>query len=352
MAVRALTVIPGSAGSGQLSEVAEPDEQEGSVLVSTIAIGICGTDREILSGAYGQAPPGEDRLVLGHESLGRVVEAPGDADLAPGDLVVGIVRRPDPAPCINCAAGEWDMCRNGRYTEHGIKGLHGFARDRYRAHPDALVKLDPALGKPGVLLEPTSVVAKAWEHIERIGRRAVWEPRRVLITGAGPVGLLAALLAVQRGLEVHVLDRITEGRKPDLVEALGAHYHSTPLADLSLEVDIVLECTGAATVIAEILDGTARNGIVCLAGVSSPGRRIAVDIGGLNRELVLDNDVVFGSVNANRRHYKAGAEALAAADASWLARLLTREVPIEAYEQAMQGSDEQDTDSIKTVVTF
>ncbi len=356
MAMRALTVIPGRAGSGQLVEVAEPDERDGPVLVSTIAIGICGTDLEILSGVYGQAPEGQERLVLGHESLGRVVHAPEDGDLSPGDLVVGIVRRPDPVPCINCAAGEWDMCRNGRYTEHGIKGLHGFARDRYRAHADSLVKLDPALGRLGVLLEPTSVVAKAWEHIERIGRRAEWEPRRVLITGAGPVGLLAALLAVQRGLEVHVLDRVPEGRKSELVEGLGAHYHSMPVAELKHEVDIVLECTGAASVIAEVLDGTASNGIVCLAGVSSPGRRIALDIGRLNRELVLDNGVVFGSVNANRRHYEAGAEALAAADASWLSGLLTREVPVEAYEPALQRSEDQpedqEEDAIKTVVTF
>ncbi|MGI8721981.1 MAG: FAD-dependent monooxygenase [Geodermatophilaceae bacterium] len=225
-------------------------------------------------------------------------------------------------------------------------------RDRYRAYPESLVKLDPALGKLGVLLEPTSVVAKAWEHIERIGRRAVWEPRSVLITGAGPVGLLAALLAVQRGLEVHVLDRITEGRKPNLVKALGAQYHSIPVADLRLEMDVVLECTGAASVIAEVLDGTGRNGIVCLAGVSSPGRRIAVDIGRLNRELVLDNDVIFGSVNANRRHYEAGAEALAAADASWLSGLLTREVPIESYVEALVQSRDDVADTIKTVVTF
>ena len=244
------------------------------------------------------------------------------------------------------------MCRNGLYTEHGIKGLDGFARERWRAHPDALVKLDPGLDRRGVLLEPTSVVAKAWEHVERIGSRARWEPQSALITGAGPVGLLAALLARQRGLEVTVLDQVRDGPKPRLVETLGARYDTTPIDELELDTDVVVECTGAPPVIAAAMARTGRNGIVCLAGVSSPGRRIAVDIGGLNRELVLDNDVVFGSVNANRRHYEAGAEALAAADASWLARLLTREVPIEAYEQAMQGSDEQDTDSIKTVVTF
>jgi threonine dehydrogenase-like Zn-dependent dehydrogenase len=243
------------------------------------------------------------------------------------------------------------MCRNGRYTEHGIKGLHGFARDRYRAYPDSLVKLDPALGQLGILLEPTSVVAKAWEHIERIGRRAAWEPRRVLITGAGPVGLSVALLAVQRGLEVHVLDRIAEGRKPELVQRLGAQYHSTPVADLRLEADVVIECTGVASVIAEVLDGTGRNGIVCLAGVSSPGRLIALDIGQLNCELVLDNDVIFGSVNANRRHYQAAAEALAAADASWLSGLVTRQMPIESYVQALEQPPDH-VEDIKTVVTF
>lgn len=346
--MRALSVVPGTTGSAALRDVAEPDERDGPVLVATMAIGICGTDREILAGAYGTPPPGETRLVLGHESVARVVEAPAGGALAIGDLVVGVVRRPDPVPCINCAAGEWDMCRNGRYTEHGIKSLPGFARERFRAHPDALVKLDPALGELGVLVEPTSVVAKAWEQIERIGHRMVWDPQRVLVTGAGPVGLLAALLAVQRGVEVHVLDRVTGGRKAALVEALGAHYHSDSVEQAGLEADVVIECTGAGPVIAEVLSSTGRNGIVCLAGVSSAGRRIAVDIGAVNREWVLENDVVFGSVNANRRHYEAAARALAAADRDWLGGLVTRRVPVAAYPDALARRD----DDIKTVVTF
>jgi glucose 1-dehydrogenase len=152
--------------------------------------------------------------VLGHESLGRAVQAPAGGGLEPGDLVVGIVRQPDPVPCESCAAGEWDMCRNGRYTEHGIKELEGFMRQRYRIHPDYAVKVDPSLARTGVLLEPTSVVAKAWEQIDRIASRTVWRPRVALVTGAGPIGLLAALLGVQRSLEVHVLDRVTTGPSP------------------------------------------------------------------------------------------------------------------------------------------
>ena len=130
-------------------------------MVEALAVGLCGTDREIVAGEYGQAPAGESFLVLGHENLGRVMDAPCGSDLSEGDLVVGIVRRPDPVPCPACALGEWDMCRNGQYTEHGIKGRHGFARERWRADPDGLVRIDAGLADVGVLLEPTTIVAKA-----------------------------------------------------------------------------------------------------------------------------------------------------------------------------------------------
>ena len=114
--MRAITVRPGKANSAQLEEIAEPPLSDGNLLVRARALGVCGTDREIVSGDYGRAPPGEERLVLGHESLGTVERAPKGSDFAVGDLVVGIVRRPDPVPCPACAVGEWDMCRNGRYT--------------------------------------------------------------------------------------------------------------------------------------------------------------------------------------------------------------------------------------------
>jgi glucose 1-dehydrogenase len=154
-------VRPGVAGSGELSERGEPDPSEGDVLVQALALGVCGTDAEILGGSYGEAPPGAERLVLGHESLGRVLEAPEGVGVAGGDLVVGIVRRPDPDPCACCAAGHWDMCRNGRYTERGIKGLHGYGAERWRVESEYCARLGPDLERVGVLLEPTSVVAKA-----------------------------------------------------------------------------------------------------------------------------------------------------------------------------------------------
>ncbi|MGI5211920.1 glucose 1-dehydrogenase [Plantactinospora sp. CA-290183] len=346
--MRAITVTPGTPDSLRLVEdFPEPATEEGSVLVEALAVGICGTDHEIIHGDYGEAAPGEKTLVIGHESLGRVIEDP-TGTLAPGDLVAGIVRHPDPVPCTNCAAGEWDMCRNGRYTEHGIKGLQGFARDRWRIPPKFAVRLDPKLAELGMLLEPTSVLAKAWDHIERIGARAAWEPRTVLVTGAGPIGLLAALLATQRGYEVHVLNRSASGAKPGLVRALGAHFHTGTVPELEIEPDISLECTGAPPVVLDLMCKAAPNGIVCLTGVSSGGRSIDFDAGALNRALVLENNVVFGTVNANRRHWDMAAEALRAADPNWLASLITRRVPVRSYAQAYTP----EPDDIKVVLDF
>ena len=346
--MRAVTVVPLKSGSVDLTDLPEPPESDGPVLVKTLAVGVCGTDLEIVTGEYGWAPPGEDRLTIGHESIGQVIEAPDGSGLAAGDLVVGIVRRPDPVPCINCAVGEWDMCRNGQYTEWGIKEHHGYARERYRITPNFVVKVDPSLGHLGVLLEPTTIVAKAWDHIERIGSRAKWEPSVVLVTGAGPIGLLAALLGVQRGLQVHVLDQVTEGLKPDLVAALGATYHHGSVVDVGIQPDIAIECTGVGQLIFDVMETAGANGIVCLTGVSSGGRELPVDVGLLNRRMVLENDVVFGSVNANLRHYQAGAEALAKTDRQWLGRLISRRVPLAKWREAY---DRQPTD-VKVVLEF
>ncbi|MDQ3680788.1 MAG: glucose 1-dehydrogenase [Actinomycetota bacterium] len=333
--MRALTVIPGQPGSVALEEVDEPAPDDGPVLVQGLAVGVCGTDAELVAGASGEAPAGSERLILGHESLGRVLDAPGSSGLERGDLVAGIVRRPDPLPCPACGAGEWDMCSNGRYTERGIKGRHGYGSERWRVEPAFAVRVDPALEPVGMLLEPTSVVAKAWEHIERIGARAYWRPRRVLVTGAGPIGLLAAMLGTQRGLEVHVLDQVRQGPKPVLVAALGATYHSGGGAEVAAESDVIIECTGASSVVLDVVSHSARDGIVCLTGVSSGERTIPVDAGQLGRTLVLENDVVFGAVNANRRHWQAAAEALGRADRTWLEALITRREPMGRWEAAM-----------------
>jgi glucose 1-dehydrogenase len=346
----ALSVLPGIADSAQLTEVPEPAEGEGAILARTLAVGVCGTDREILAGDYGSAPPGHERLILGHESLAEVIEAPSNARIRVGDLIVGIVRRPDPQPCEACGVGEWDMCRNGGYTEHGIKQLDGFCSQQFRVDEDACVRIDSNLRDTGVLLEPMSVVAKAWDHIERIGHRSQsWRARRVLVTGAGPIGLLAALITSQKDVELHVYDHNATGLKPELVRRLGGIYHSESVEKAcSIDADVIIECTGAASVIGAVIARNAAAGIVCLTGLSSGSHRIPIDLNALNRSMVLENDVVFGTVNANRAHYESAADALVRADQDWLRTLITRRVPLHEWDRAL----EHQPGDIKVVIDF
>src|SRR5918999_2761630 len=339
--MRAMTVIPGEAGSAELTELPEPEPKDGELLVEPLYLGVCGTDREILEGAHGEPPPGHERLVLGHELLGRVKDT--------GALVAGTVRRPDPVPCACCANGEWDMCRNGEYTERGIKALDGYGAEVVTLEQDFAVPIPGELGTLGVLTEPASILAKAWEQIDRIATRACSPHERVLVTGAGPIGLLAALMGVQRGLDTHVLDRASEGIKPETVAALGARYHTGDITDVSKECtpDVVIECTGVAELVAGAMRHTAPGAVVCLTGVSA-SRNLSVDVGALNNEQVLENDVVFGSVNANRRHFEQAVQALRAADPDWLRRFVTRTVPLESWQDALEKGD----DDIKVVVEF
>jgi threonine dehydrogenase-like Zn-dependent dehydrogenase len=316
--------------------------------VEAIAVGVCGTDVEIVEGKYGWAPQGKTRLVLGHESLGRVVDPGPSGALKKGDLVVGIVRRPDPVPCPNCAVGEWDMCRNGQYTERGIKAIDGFMSERWRIEPEYALRVDASLGLLGVLLEPMTVVAKAWEQVGAVGHRAFWEPHTVLVTGAGPIGLLAALIGKQRGFDVHVLDRVESGAKPDLVRALGATYHAGSVASVGFEPDVIVECTGVGQVITDSIQGVGSGGVVCLTGVGSGGRTTGLPAADVASNLVLRNNVVVGSVNANKRHWYRAGQALAAADPAWLARLITRRVPPAEFEHAL----ERKPDDIKVVIQF
>jgi threonine dehydrogenase-like Zn-dependent dehydrogenase len=240
------------------------------------------------------------------------------------------------------------MCRNGQYTERGIKQIDGFMSEHWRIDPEYAMKVDSSLGLLGVLLEPTTVVCKAWEQIVAVGQRAFWEPRTVLITGAGPIGLLAALLGKQRGLDVHVLDRVDSGPKPELVRSLGASYHTGTVADVGFEPDVIVECTGVGQVISDSIRFIGAGGIVCLTGVGAGGSTTGPATADLAAGAVLRNNVVVGSVNANKRHwYKAG-EALARADRAWLARLVTRRERPNDFSRALRRAPED----IKVVVQF
>jgi glucose 1-dehydrogenase len=348
--MRAVTVVPGKPGSTGLEDVPDPPPADGSILVRGRLIGLCGTDREIAEGSYGEAPPGQDMLVVGHEGLGEVVEAPAGSGLDPGDLVVGIVRRPDPVPCPACAAGEWDMCRNDRFSERGIVRAHGYGSQRWRLEPEYAVRIPPELGELGVLLEPASVLAKAWEQVDRISRRAFFRDGasggRALVTGAGPIGLLACLLGVQRGYEVHAVDLAQAGPKRDLVESLGAHYHAGDAEAIGVDVEVVIECTGIGPVGRSAGRRLVSGGIMCLTGIVNLGRELDVDATAMNRRMVLRNQVLVGTVNAGRRHWEKAGAALAAADPAWLRAMITRRVPLPHWPDAF----ERQPDDIKVVL--
>jgi len=345
--MKAITVEPRKPGTARYEDFPEPGVHEGSVLVEAVAVGVCGTDVEIVEGKYGWPPAGKERLVLGHESLGRVIDPGPSSSLKKGDLVVGIVRRPDPVPCPNCAVGEWDMCRNGQYTERGIKEIHGFMSERWRIEPEYAITVDPSLGILGVLLEPMTVITKALEQVLLVGQRSFWEPKTALVTGAGPIGLLAALRLSSRELQVHVLDRAETGPKPELVRALGATYHTGSVLGLGFDPDIVVECTGVGSLIADSIQKVGAGGIICLTGVGAGGvaSRAVADVAAA---AVLKNNVLIGSVNANKRHWYRAGENLARSDREWLSRLITRREKPENFKQALT----RQPGDIKVVIQF
>jgi threonine dehydrogenase-like Zn-dependent dehydrogenase len=354
--MRAITIRPGQANSVALAEVPEPAPAPGEALLQTVAVGVCGTDREILAGAHGAAPPGSEVLIPGHECLARVVRAPEGCGLAPEQLVVPTVRRPCGRPeCYPCAHDHPDMCVTLAYSERGIQGANGYQCERFVESPRWLVPVPAALQGSAVLLEPTSVVVKAVEEAARVQRaRLAWHPRTALVTGAGPVGLLGAMLLRLRGLEVTVYDRLPlDSVKARAAASLGARYacaEQLALGDAG-RFDWILECTGAPPVVFSTMGALAPCGVLCLLGVSGTVGQLQVPGAALNRQLVLTNGLVFGSVNASREAFAQGVQALAAAEAAWpgwLGRLITRRVTPERVRDAVTLGP----DDIKAIVEW
>jgi threonine dehydrogenase-like Zn-dependent dehydrogenase len=344
-----VVISPRRSGSDRLEQLPDPEPGADEASVEVVAVGVDGTDDELVSGAYGQAPDGENHLVIGHECLGRVIDPAGS--LAQGQLVVPIVRRPDPVPCRNCANGEWDYCLNGLYTERGIKGRHGFLVERFTEDPAYLVPVPEHLVEIGMLVEPTTISVKALEQVDTVQQRLTWQPQRALVTGAGAIGLLAAMLLSLRGLEVIVFNRSRSGPKPDLVEALGGTFVSADEVEMGEEfadrfgpIDIAIEATGYSPLAFTLLDVVARNGVVVLTGVSGGDRTAELPVDHLNLETVLGNKVLLGTVNADRANFEAAVRALEEAEQrwpGWLSRLITRRVGLADYRQALdRGSDE------------
>jgi glucose 1-dehydrogenase len=338
--MKAVAVRPGEVNSIHLRDVPMPSLHDvpggRGVLVRVLRVGVDGTDKEINAAEYGMAPPGDDYLILGHESFG-IVEAVADGvtGLAPGDYVVASVRRPGSS--IYDAIGLQDMTTDDVYFERGINLRHGFLAEYYADSADYLVKLPKELRSVGVLMEPTSVAEKAIGQAFEIQRRLrVWQPKRALVLGTGTLGLLASTILRLRGIEVVAMGRTARPYlNADLLDEIGARYLST--ADMSIAeasrmygpFDLILEGTGYSPLAFEAMEALGKNGVLVLVSVTGGDRRIEVPADRINQGFVLGNKVVVGSVNASRADFLAGVADLAQAELShpgWLGRLLTHPV--------------------------
>ncbi len=320
--MRAMAVFPGEREL-RIVDVAPPEAAgERDVTVRIREVGICGTDREIADFHYGTPPAGSERLVLGHEALGEVVDVgPAVRSLARGDLVAITVRRPCAEPwCDACRAGRQDFCRSGHFRERGIKEVDGFLTERIVEDERYLVKVPRALADVGVLIEPLTIAAKAGVELEAILRRYPWEPTRLraLVLGAGPIGLLGAMMFVARNdVETFVYSlEPADGERARLVRSFGAEYASArdgSTAELAAKVgrfDVVFEAVGSARVAFDAVDALAPNGVMILSGVPGGGKKIDIDLDAVMRSIVLENQVIFGTVNASRSAFEASVRTL------------------------------------------
>lgn len=301
--MKAIVVYPSSPKKLSLLDIPKPVPAKGELLVKILKVGICRTDIEIYDGLYGEPPLGSDFLVMGHEALGQ---------LADGSLVVPMVRK-SCEKCPNCLGGAPDMCSTGDFLERGIKGLHGMLCEYIAEKPEYLVPVPAKLEPFAVLLEPMSVVAKGIRHLNKIQSRMVWGPKRALVLGAGPIGLLATMVFRVLGYETFTVARKNgPSYKSSLVEECGAVYIATEktpvssIGDIYGKVDIVFEATGNASVAFNAISAVAVNGVVCLTSVTGGDSTCMVDVDRLNREIVLGNKVIFGTVNANRQDFLDG----------------------------------------------
>lgn len=338
--MKAIAVIPGKPGSIHVREVLKPQIGQipdgRGVLVNLLRVGVDGTDKEINAAEYGAAPPGDDYLILGHESFGRVEEVgPSVTEFAPGDYVVASVRRPGSS--IFDKIGLQDMTTDDTYFERGINLLHGFLAEYYADSADFLVKVPKGLRDVGVLLEPSSVAEKAIAQAYEVQRRLrVWRPKSAAVLGAGTLGLLASMFLRLRGLQV-----TTVGLTPppylnsELLEEIGVRYVSTrqsSLKDISAKFgpfDLIIEGTGFSPLVFEAMEVLAKDGVLAMVSITGGDRKIEIPADRINQGFVLGNKLALGSVNASREDFERGVLDLSAAELSypgWLSKLLTHPV--------------------------
>jgi threonine dehydrogenase-like Zn-dependent dehydrogenase len=368
--MRAVGVIPEKRAVGLVSHPAPEIASPNQVKIRTIEVGICGTDKEICNFEYGTPPAGSEFLVLGHEALGEVVEVgSGCSLLKPGDLVVPSVRRPcSHRSCGPCRSERQDFCFTGDFTERGIKMTHGFMTEYFVDEEKHLNFVPRELRDVGVLVEPLTVAEKALAQVWQVQRRLPWETagaagkgrgygKTAIVLGAGPVGILGAMTLLVHGFTTFVYSRSpAPNPKADLLNSIGAKYISSQMVSLQRlaaevgAVDLVYEAVGVAQITFEVMKLLGLNGIFVFTGIPPQKPAIPVEADCLMRDMVLKNQVIVGTVNADRPAFEGAISDLGLFKKRWpdaLRAVITGRHPMEAYSDLLLGKG----GGIKNVIT-
>jgi threonine dehydrogenase-like Zn-dependent dehydrogenase len=366
--MKAIAIVPGTAGS-RLVERPEPSiTTQDEVKVRMVRVGICGTDREEVSGGRAQAPDGATELVIGHEMLGQVVSVGSCVTrVKPGDYAVFTVRR-GCGECACCVMNRADMCQTGRHRERGIRGLDGYQTEYAVDQEQYVVRVPAELEPVGVLMEPLSVVEKAIDEALRVqivrcpdaATTPDWfHGRRCLVAGLGPVGLLAAMVLRLRGGEVYGLDVVDSNTaRPKWLGGIGGNYidgREVPADQVEKKIgsmDFILDASGIAELEFNLLDALALNGIYVLTGIPGGDRPLQIPGAELIRHLVLENQVMLGSVNAARGHFQMAADDLAQAHLRWGAQIASLITHRYSWSQLAGLMDQHQPDAIKEVIEW
>jgi glucose 1-dehydrogenase len=358
--MRAIAVTPSFRQLGIIDQPEPKISRRTDVKLRMLEAGVCGTDREICAFEYGTPPPGGEFLVIGHESLGEVVSVGAEVTrVKVGDLVVPMVRRPCPhSYCMACVNGRQDFCFTGDFTERGIKQQHGFMAQYVVDDEIYMNPVPQELRDVAVLVEPLTIAEKALIQVRGVQQRLPWSCgkrtgkaqahcHRAVVLGAGPVGLLGAMALVNYDFETYVYAREpVPNPKADLLKQLGARYISAETHSLEAmaqeigNVDLVYEATGASRLAFDMIEQLGTNGIFVFTGV--PGRKapVEVDTDLMMRNLVLKNQVVFGTVNAGRDAFEASIRDLGRFAERWpeaVRCLITGRFSMEDHRQLLTG---------------
>lgn len=356
--MKAIAVRPGKSSSVHLRDIPEPvlqNYKDGTgIQIKILKVGVDATDREINDALYGNSPPGDDYLVLGHECFGVVEKVgPKVRNIKPGDYVTATVRRPGGS--IYDTIGTYDMTSEETYYERGINLLHGYLTERIVDGEEYVVRVPSGMKHLHVLMEPMSCAAKAIKQAYEAQRRMrVWRPQRAFVLGAGQIGLLSTLVLKLRGLDVFTLARAPGPHlKSEIVHGLEATYVSTEqtsLQDLAAQVgkpDIIIDATGSSKLAFDGMQVLAHNGTLVWTSITGGSRKLEVPSDKINIEWVLGNKLLLGSVNANREYFESGISDLALGEVMYpgvIQKILTNPVDgLDNYGEMMRLLVEDNT---------